>query len=724
MRGGGQSRPLISVAWPVGSVTSAGLAITADGARPYGGAVIAGTYRLGVDLGTSSTVAALAEPSGRVRPLLFDASPLLPSAVYAAPGGPLFVGSDAERAAATDPAGLEPNPKRRIDEGTVWLGEREVAVADLLAALLDRVAAEARRVAGRALDEVVLTHPASWASVRLGILADAATRADLGVVRFVPEPVAAATYFATVGERRIAPGRCIVVYDLGAGTFDVSVLRPHAGGFETLATAGLDDVGGLDLDAAVITHARAHTAGVTDAWRRLDWPQTPADQRARQQLWSGAKATKEHLSRHAATDLHVPIADMQVHVTREELVKLAHPHLDRTAALTLAVLQDAAVPPELIGGVYLVGGASRMPLAATLLHRTLRIAPTVLDHPELVVAEGALHAAAAPTPVAAPTDRGLPPDPGAPTETGWPPGPPAIVEAPVPVSPAAPALPMPAAPAAPAPPMPGVEVPAAEMPAATAVPVSPPPDTPAEAAPQVSTPPAPDRRGFRRIGLLALVAAVVLGAVVVAVTRPWNHWPSGSGDPRGSSTSSGTGDSSGSGEVIFADDFESGDLGDAWRPVTGRWSVTGGQLSGVDPMFGQQTIMLSRDMPADVAVSFRTMMLAKGVAELMLHVSSNRYVRVYLFGVSEGVYLGDGDLAIDGGADGGAVVSEKSRSVAVGTWYHVTVTARGARYIIAVNGSTVMQYDDTKGTLSPSGRIGLTAHGAEVRFDDVEVRRG
>ncbi|MFD0575781.1 Hsp70 family protein [Dactylosporangium darangshiense] len=105
-------------------------------------------FRLGIDFGTSSTVAVLAGGDGRARPLLFDASPLLSSAVSVGDGAALFTGLDAERTAVASPAGLEANPKRRIDDGTVWLGEREHAVVDLIAAVLRRVGEEAARVAG------------------------------------------------------------------------------------------------------------------------------------------------------------------------------------------------------------------------------------------------------------------------------------------------------------------------------------------------------------------------------------------------------------------------------------------------------------------------------------------------------------------------------------------------------------------------------------------------
>ncbi|WP_344615670.1 tetratricopeptide repeat protein [Dactylosporangium salmoneum] len=356
--------------------------------------------RLGVDFGTSTTVAMLQRANGSVTPLLFDASPLLSSGVYAGPDAQLLTGADADRAAVAHPARYEPNPKRRIDDGTTWLDDRELPVVELVAAVLARVIEEARRVAGRVPESLVLTHPATWSRVRLAILADAARQAGFAEPLFVAEPIAAAAYFASVLGRDVPAGRCLVVYDLGAGTFDVTVVRRAGEGFEVVAADGLSDVGGLDLDAAVVEHARGHTAGAAGEWGRLDWPESRADQRARRTLWQGARAAKEQLSRHVAADLHVPLADADLHVTRDEFDKAARPHLERTVALTVATLRAAGVPGERIAGVFLVGGSSRVPLAATLLHRTLRIAPTTIDQPELVVAMGSLHtlglAAAAP----------------------------------------------------------------------------------------------------------------------------------------------------------------------------------------------------------------------------------------------------------------------------------------------------------------------------------------
>ena len=102
-------------------------------------------YRLGIDLGTSNTAAIVRESDGRTRPLLFDGAPLLPSAVCLEPSGHMLVGREAVHAARAYPDRYEPNPKQRVDEGTVLLGDSEVEVDALLAAILARVGAEAAR---------------------------------------------------------------------------------------------------------------------------------------------------------------------------------------------------------------------------------------------------------------------------------------------------------------------------------------------------------------------------------------------------------------------------------------------------------------------------------------------------------------------------------------------------------------------------------------------------
>jgi Ethanolamine utilization protein EutJ (predicted chaperonin) len=352
--------------------------------------------RLGIDYGSSNTVVVIADAAHAPRPVIFDGSPLLPSAVFAESNGTLSVGRDALQRARLDPGRFEPSPKRRVDEQVLLLGTREIRVTDLIAATLRRAADEATLVAGGPPAEVTLTCPAAWGATRRLVLLDAAQQAGLGQVTLLDEPVAAARYFAELRGTQVRPGSAVVVYDLGAGTFDASVVRRSATGFDVLATDGRTDIGGLDLDALLVQRI-GEVTGATDpkGWASLTRPTSPDQLRYRRQLWEDVRAAKERLSSHATADVLVPVLDVETHLTREEFERLVRPMLEQTVRVTQGVIRWSKVPERDIAGVFLVGGSSRVPLAATMLHQALGIAPTVRAQPEFVVAEGALTQVAA-----------------------------------------------------------------------------------------------------------------------------------------------------------------------------------------------------------------------------------------------------------------------------------------------------------------------------------------
>ncbi|MEU0554327.1 Hsp70 family protein [Dactylosporangium sp. NPDC006015] len=351
--------------------------------------MIAVRYRLGIDFGTSNTVAVIHETDGRSRPVLFDGFPLLPSCVcLALDGQGLLVGREAMHAARVHPERYEPHPKRRIDDGTVLLGDTEHQVATLIAATLARVRAETVRTMGDGPGTVVITYPAAWGPRRRSVLLDAARLAGLGTPQLVPEPVAAAAFFVAATDAAVPVGSRVVVYDFGAGTFDASVVIRTATGWDVIASEGLDDAGGLDIDTAIVGYlSTVHSTAHPDEMRRLTSPQTVADRRANRNLWEDVRTAKEILSRSASTYIHVPLVEQDAPLGREQLERLARPVVDRTVALTRTVLTSAE-PARPLAGLFLVGGSSRMPLVATLLHQATGIAPTVLEQPELVVAEG------------------------------------------------------------------------------------------------------------------------------------------------------------------------------------------------------------------------------------------------------------------------------------------------------------------------------------------------
>jgi actin-like ATPase involved in cell morphogenesis len=421
---------------------------------------MAAGHHLGIDFGTSNTVAMLSWPDGRVRPLLFDGSPLLPSAVWADGDGRLIVGRDAMHSARIEPARFEGSPKRRIDDGSVLLGEHEFPVPVLIAAVLSRVAEEAVRVGGGTPATLTMTHPAQWGVSRRLLLIEAADLAGLPKPRLVPEPVAAAMYFTEVLGQRLAADGVVVLYDFGAGTFDASVVGRGEAGLEAFAVDGIDDVGGIDLDALIVGYVREHSATANaDAWTRLDQPQTADDRRQRRLLWEEARVAKEMLSRTEATTLQVPgVGD--VTVPRAEFERLARPMLEQTVRTTAAVLRWSKRAPEQVAGVFLVGGSSRIPLVSTLLTAEFTVPPTSIEQPELVVAEGSLQglrekprqtAIEAPTAQLAPVPVSPPPIRSAGTVYQYLPAPPPPVR-PVPARQAQPARPVPARQAQPAPP--------------------------------------------------------------------------------------------------------------------------------------------------------------------------------------------------------------------------------------------------------------------------------
>ncbi|REH55538.1 type VII secretion-associated protein (TIGR03931 family) [Kutzneria buriramensis] len=321
--------------------------------------------------------------------VLEGGTPVMPSAVFADRGGTLFVGQEAERQAAVDPSRYEPNPKRRIDEGQLLLGDTVLNVLDVVRAVLVRATGEARRLVGGArIDLLVLTHPADWGAVRTRILRQAGQ--GLGTeVSLVPEPVAAAVFHSA--STAMPDGTALAVLDFGGGTVDASVVRRRGASFEVLATRGEPNFGGADIDQALLEHVGTLvSAQEPEAWQALVEGREMADRRRRRVLRQDVRGAKETLSRHAYTDVPMPTPFPDAHVTRADLERLIGPQLGRAADLVADTVKAARLTPGELSTVFLVGGSSRIPLVARLVHERVGVLPTTLDQPETVVARGAL----------------------------------------------------------------------------------------------------------------------------------------------------------------------------------------------------------------------------------------------------------------------------------------------------------------------------------------------
>ncbi|MCP2260207.1 type VII secretion-associated protein, Rv3446c family, C-terminal domain-containing protein [Streptoalloteichus tenebrarius] len=487
------------------------------------------TLHVAIDFGTSSTCTAVAtgeHAGGGSEPqvVVVDGQPLVPSAVFAAADGTLFVGHEAERQAAVDPSRYEPHPKRRIDEGELLLGSTVLPVREVIRAVLSRAVGEARRVAGGApVDLLVLTHPADWGAMRTHVLRQAASGLAAEIA-LVPEPVAAAVFHSA--GHGMADGAALAVLDLGGGTVDCSVVRrqsapsAHDPGrpvpvFQVLATRGDPTFGGADIDQALLEHVGGLVAGTDpEAWRRLVEGRDLADRRRRRVLRQDVRGAKETLSRHAYTDVPMPPPFPDAHVTRADLEGLVAGPLSRAAELVVATVRDAGLTPQQLSGVFLVGGSSRIPLVSRLVYERTGLMPITLDQPETVVARGALRAVtrdpdrtAGLPPAASAAGASHPPRPGTPA-VGLPAGSPASGPFPSVGGAAGPNLrPVPGTPPAGFTPPGGFGAPG--------LPPAPTPPTPPAA-------PAPRRRAPLLVGGAVVLVAVI--ATVLGVTL------SGSGD--------------------------------------------------------------------------------------------------------------------------------------------------------------------------------------------------
>ncbi|MET9228743.1 type VII secretion-associated protein [Lentzea sp. NPDC003310] len=349
------------------------------------------SLHVAVDFGTSSTCVAISAHGREPQVVVFDGQPLVPSAVFAAADGTLFVGQEAERQAAVDPARYEPHPKRRVDEGELLLGSTVLPVVDVVRAVLARAVGEARRVGGGApVDLLVLTHPADWGTVRTRVLLHAARGLGREVV-LVPEPVAAAVFHSA--SHSVPDGAALAVLDLGGGTVDASVVARTGKSFRVLSAKGDPSFGGADIDQALLEHVGGLVAAKDpEAWRQLVEGREMADRRKRRVLRQDVRGAKETLSRHAYTDVPMPPPFPDAHVTRSDLEQLIGAPISRAVALAGAAVRDAGLAPQQLAGVFLVGGSSRIPLVARMVHEQIRVVPTSIDQPETVVARGALRA--------------------------------------------------------------------------------------------------------------------------------------------------------------------------------------------------------------------------------------------------------------------------------------------------------------------------------------------
>jgi molecular chaperone DnaK len=327
---------------------------------------------------------------------------LTPSVVLFAGPGEVLVGATAKNSAALHPDDCVQFIKREMGNPHYSFldshGQEhrpEQISAYLLRALVDG-AAEAL---GEPVRDVVITVPAYFDDARRKATADAAEIAGLNLLRLINEPTAAAIAY---GVQLADTAGTVLVYDLGGGTFDVTVMRVADGECEVIATAGDRNLGGFDFDNALISHVAQRIAEQGGDRELLEDPYLLAEVRERCEL---AK-TDLSQARRAVVRVGSGRQARAVEITREEFESLLEPYLDRIQLIVEGVLEDAGIGWPAIDRVLLAGGSTRIPAVRAQLERLSGQQPDLRVHPDEAVCLGAAILAGQ---QAAADGRGLPP---------------------------------------------------------------------------------------------------------------------------------------------------------------------------------------------------------------------------------------------------------------------------------------------------------------------------
>jgi len=345
------------------------------------------TRAIGIDLGTTYTVVGVIENS---QPKIIpnaEGQPLTPSVVSFAKDGQPLAGQLARRQASANPERTVFSIKRRMgSDYRVTIGEREYTPQELSSLILRKVKADAEHYLGERIEKAVITVPAYFNDHQRQATKEAGIIAGLDVIRIISEPTAAALAYGLNREDI----RTILVWDLGGGTFDVSVLQLDEGIFEVRAVSGNTWLGGDDYDQML-------TEYLAEQYRETYGTDFPRDGANGQRLREAAERAKIGLSERSSTSIYLPFVSgdsgapthLQATLTREKLQELTRDLLQKLVGPTRQALADAELKPQDIDRVILVGGATRMPAVQELARQLLGKEPYQRINPDEVVALGA-----------------------------------------------------------------------------------------------------------------------------------------------------------------------------------------------------------------------------------------------------------------------------------------------------------------------------------------------
>jgi molecular chaperone DnaK len=341
---------------------------------------------IGIDLGTTNSEVALIRER---QPHVFeeDGDPILPSFVGLSEDGRLLVGKAAKNQWVLAPERTVKSIKRKMGQDVkVRLGDQEYRPQEISAMILRTLRDRAARQLGAAVDKAVITVPAYFNDAQRQATREAGELAGLDVVRILNEPTAASlTYDPSQRELRR-----MLVYDLGGGTFDVSIVQAQEGVVEVLASHGDTQLGGDDFDDLLLKH-------VADHFQQEHGVDLRANLVAKARVLRAVEAAKRHLSYHPFARIEEEfIAEkegralhLNMEISREEYEDMIRPLLDRTMERVQRALDDSHLTGSAIDKVVLVGGSTRTPLVSRLLEERLNQPTHSEVNPDLCVAMGA-----------------------------------------------------------------------------------------------------------------------------------------------------------------------------------------------------------------------------------------------------------------------------------------------------------------------------------------------
>ena len=386
---------------------------------------------VGIDLGTTNSLIGAMDAGFPILLADADGERLTPSVVHFPPAGEPLVGRAAVRMRALDPAATVYSIKRFIGRrageeadavGYQLAGERgapvrvrvrgrEFSPEEISALVLKKLRADAERALGCEATRAVITVPAYFNDAQRQATKAAGELAGFTVERIVNEPTAAALAY---GLDKLGDRSKVAVFDLGGGTFDISILELNEGVFQVLATNGDTRLGGDDIDAALVEHLRVLAEGAPpssggnlqtgEAAPIQDGRSARGDDAARgrrrsagvppdARLREAVIAAKHLLSTEDRAPIELPFFSGEEsfsHIlTRTELERIARPIVERTRAHCLRALHDAKLTPADLDDVILVGGQTRMPLVRELVRGIFQREPNVSQNPDEAVALGA-----------------------------------------------------------------------------------------------------------------------------------------------------------------------------------------------------------------------------------------------------------------------------------------------------------------------------------------------